>query len=57
VKKNLLDRDQLDENRKVSPLKKAPDATLIDNTNLSRDEQLIKAIEIINKKAGKNFKK
>jgi cytidylate kinase len=57
VKKNLLDRDHLDENRKVSPLKKAPDAILIDNTDLSRDEQLVKAIEIINKKAGKNFKK
>jgi cytidylate kinase len=41
----------------VSPLKKAPDAILIDNTDLSRDEQLVKAIEIINKKAGKNFKK
>lgn len=57
VKQNLIKRDHIDENREQSPLKKASDAILIDNTHLTRQEQLRKAIEIINKKRGKNFKK
>ncbi len=40
VKKNLTDRDLMDSTRENSPLKKAEDAVLIDNTNLSRKEQM-----------------
>jgi len=40
VQANLLKRDQIDSGRKDSPLKQAEDAVLIDNTNLSRKEQL-----------------
>ncbi len=40
VKKNLLDRDHIDSNRTDSPLLKASEAVLIDNSNLSRPEQL-----------------
>ncbi|MFO8234247.1 MAG: (d)CMP kinase [Bacteroidales bacterium] len=47
VMKNIEERDRIDQNRDVSPLKKASDAIEFDNTNLSRDEQLTKAIEII----------
>ena len=41
VKKNLTDRDLMDSTREHSPLKKAEDAVLIDNTNLNRKEQLV----------------
>jgi len=49
VKKNLTERDFLDQNRKDSPLVKAPDAILIDNTNLNRKEQLELALYYITK--------
>jgi len=50
VKQNLIQRDKLDKSRKESPLKQADDAILIDNTNLSREEQLNIALELALKK-------
>ena len=49
IKKNINERDYLDQNRKESPLKKADDALVLDNSNLSREEQLNWIIEKINK--------
>ena len=43
-------RDYIDSNRKISPLRKAEDAIEIDNTNLSMEEQLRKAIDLAEKK-------
>lgn len=40
VKQNLEMRDYIDSNREVSPLKKAKDARLLDNTNIGMEEQL-----------------
>ena len=40
VKNNLEMRDYIDSNREVSPLRKAVDARLLDNTNIGMDEQL-----------------
>jgi CMP/dCMP kinase len=40
VKANLEMRDYIDSNREVSPLRKAHDAIVLDNTNLSREDQL-----------------
>ncbi len=40
IKTNLLNRDRIDSTRKDSPLKKATDAIVIDNTQLSQDQQL-----------------
>lgn len=40
VKHNLELRDYIDSNRKESPLRKAENARILDNTNLSREEQL-----------------
>jgi CMP/dCMP kinase len=37
---NLYERDYIDSTRSDSPLKRAPDAINLDNTNLSPDEQL-----------------
>lgn len=38
VKQNLLKRDEIDSNRKESPLIKADDAQVLDNSNLTREE-------------------
>lgn len=40
VKNNLEMRDYIDSHREISPLKKADDALVLDNTNLSIEEQL-----------------
>lgn len=40
VKDNLEMRDYIDSNREFSPLRKAEDAVILDNTNLTREEQL-----------------
>lgn len=48
VKNNLEMRDYIDSNREVSPLKKAPDAIIIDNTNISMEQQLKFALELLN---------
>jgi cytidylate kinase len=46
VKENLLQRDFEDMNRVESPLKKAEDAIMLDNSYLTREEQLDFVIEI-----------
>jgi cytidylate kinase len=40
IKKNITDRDIIDENRDISPLKKADDAIFLDNSNLSVEQQM-----------------
>lgn len=40
IKNNLSERDRIDSTRADSPLRKAKDAVLIDNTNLTPSEQL-----------------
>ena len=47
VSRNVEERDRIDENREVSPLRKAPDAVVIDNSHISREEQLRQALQII----------
>jgi cytidylate kinase len=39
ILKNVQDRDYIDSHREVSPLKKADDALLLDNSHLTREEQ------------------
>ncbi len=46
---NVKERDFIDENRDESPLRKANDAIVLDNGNLSRAEQLKLAIEMVHK--------
>ena len=45
---NLNDRDRYDINRKESPLVKADDAILLDNTNMSIKEQDVFIDNLIN---------
>ena len=40
IKQNLEKRDYIDQNREISPLKKADDAIVLDNSSLTRKEQL-----------------
>ena len=44
VRRNIEKRDNDDTNRLESPLTQAPDAVVLDNTRLSQEEQLAKAL-------------
>ena len=46
VRENLSNRDRIDTTRAESPLRQAPDAVLIDNTNINRKEQLAMALAL-----------
>jgi cytidylate kinase len=50
VKDNLLERDFIDSNRKESPLIQAHDAILLDNSNLTRADQLEWVMKILREK-------
>ena len=52
VKANLEMRDYIDSNREESPLRKAEDAILLDNTNLTAKETQQKAFKLIKKIIG-----
>ncbi len=47
VKHNLEMRDYIDSNREISPLRKAEDALTLDNTDLSPEETLNKACDMV----------
>ena len=47
VKNNLEMRDYIDSHRDVSPLRKADDAVVLDNTNLTMEEQLAFALSLV----------
>jgi cytidylate kinase len=52
IKQNLLLRDHIDSTRKIAPLKKAPDAIEIDNTELDRKSQLNYVLTIVHDRLG-----
>lgn len=47
VYKNISERDLMDSTREISPLKKADDAVVVENGNLSPEETMQKVLEII----------
>lgn len=47
VKHNLEMRDYIDSHREVSPLKKAEDAIVLDNTNIDMQQQLKIALDLV----------
>jgi len=51
VQKNLEMRDYLDSNREISPLRQAEDAIVLNNSNLSMDEQLKIALKWVKESA------
>lgn len=49
----IKQRDELDSNRRFSPLKPANDSLIVDTTNLSFENVINKLFEIVNNKKGK----
>lgn len=54
VKRNLIQRDDYDKSRKTSPLRQAKDAILIDNSKLTKTEQLSIALKLAKKVINEN---
>ena len=48
ILKNVKERDLIDSTREVSPLRKADDAVVLDNSYLTREEQLEWAVKKVN---------
>ena len=53
VKANLEMRDYIDSNRKVSPLRQASDAGLLDNTNITKQQTMDFAMKLYKERVGK----
>ncbi len=49
VKKNLIERDRIDSEREIAPLKQADDAIVIDNTHLDKKETIDEILSHIKK--------
>lgn len=49
IKENIINRDKTDESRKESPLSKAHDAVILDNSNMTPEDQMIWFNELINR--------
>ncbi|WP_370896189.1 (d)CMP kinase [Chryseobacterium gossypii] len=49
VKENLIERDKIDSEREIAPLKQAEDAIVIDNTSLTKEETIEKILSHIKK--------
>ena len=52
IKANLEMRDYIDSNREFSPLRKAADAVELDNSNMTKEEQLALALKWAKEKIG-----
>lgn len=50
VKSNLVERDHIDSTREHSPLKKADDAIIVDNSNLNLEDQLVHVLGLVEAK-------
>lgn len=53
VLRNLLERDEIDSHREVSPLCKADDAIVLDNSYMTLDDQMVWLRGVIREKFGK----
>lgn len=56
VQSNLLERDHIDSTRKFSPLTQVEDAIVIDNSHLTRQEQLNLALELVSERSQVSIK-
>jgi len=50
IKRNIIARDIADENRDISPLRRAEDAIILDNSRMTVAEQMLWIMDIIEKK-------
>lgn len=53
ILQNVEGRDEIDSNREASPLKRAEDALILDNSNMTREEQLKWTLEKVKEKTEK----
>lgn len=51
ILKNIAERDHEDSHRKISPLRQAPDAIVLDNTFLNEEEQVEFVLKVIKEKS------
>jgi cytidylate kinase len=51
IKNNITDRDHQDMHRKVSPLRQAEDAVVLDNSDMTFDEQMEWFLELLRKRS------
>lgn len=49
VRKNIVARDIADENRDISPLRRADDAVILDNSRMTVEEQMVWFLQMLNK--------
>lgn len=54
IEHDIEERDERDTHREVSPLKKAEDAVLIDSSDLTIDEVVVKILDLIDEKTNQN---
>ncbi len=54
VRMNIISRDIADENRDISPLRRADDAIVLDNSRMTVDQQLDWVMKIIRQKINEN---
>lgn len=54
VRANLRERDYIDTHREISPLIQVPNAIVLDNTNLSRAQQLDVLIDLVSQLSGED---
>ena len=50
IKRNIISRDIADENRDISPLRRADDAIILDNTRMTIEDQMSWVKQIIEKR-------
>ncbi len=50
VLQNVITRDEIDSNREIAPLKPADDSIIIDNSNLTKEAQYQKVLELVKEK-------
>jgi cytidylate kinase len=50
IRKNIISRDITDENRDISPLRRAEDAIILDNSRMTVDEQMTWVFRIIDER-------
>ncbi|MFI3248147.1 MAG: (d)CMP kinase [Rikenellaceae bacterium] len=52
IEKNVVARDRDDESREISPLRRAEDAVLLDNSHMSVEQQMEWFVELYNQRVG-----
>jgi cytidylate kinase len=50
ILQNVLERDHIDSTRETSPLRKADDALVLDNSHMTREEQMEWVVEKVEEK-------